>query len=101
MPSTQIGDVDKCNAVSMPLTKQDLPILRHSGVLVRLESQDGTVEWIKLEFGIEGLNFVASAVMPPVSNSYLTEPCDLHAVSPDVLANCLSQSKTRTYNAAR
>lgn len=105
-PSTNASSRDRALAIRQdsddiePITtKQDKSLIMHSGIVVEFESSDGSLYWIKIEFAKEGLDFSRQSSTPAMDKSYLIESCPLLHVSPITLANCLQNSRHRTYNA--
>lgn len=87
-------------------TRQQVPFLHHSGVLLHLDAADAewvedvmAPRWIKVEFTREGLFFRGSPAEPPVERTFLVEACSLRSVSPLTVADCLVREQGRTYNA--
>jgi len=74
--------------------KTDLPMLRHSGLLLKFDAE----RWLKLEFAQESLQYTFATRRPALARTFLVEACELRKVSPVHLADCLKSSKHMTYN---
>lgn len=79
--------------------KQELPLLRHSGIVLQLAQPHGSHFWIAMEFAREGLKHEVLDREFHIQRSYLIERCRLNDVRPTVVADCLRSSQHRTYNA--
>jgi len=80
-------------------TKQELTLMRHSGIVLRLARTRGRTEWIKVEFVKEGLKHEVHSTEVHIQSSYLIERCRLNSVRPAVVADCLRSSRHHTYSA--
>merc|ERR1712137_861311 len=78
--------------------RTDLPLASHSVIFLHITGPGVVDEWIKLEFGRDGLKFDFFDHYTPIGGAYLDEECPANPVKPNVVADALKSCKHKTYN---
>eukprot|EP00929_Paragymnodinium_shiwhaense_P099455 TRINITY_DN61113_c0_g1_i2.p1 TRINITY_DN61113_c0_g1~~TRINITY_DN61113_c0_g1_i2.p1 ORF type:complete len:293 (-),score=16.66 TRINITY_DN61113_c0_g1_i2:8-817(-) len=77
-----------------------LPLFLHSGIVAKLSGHNLRPLWIRLEFGLEGLEVRYEWVAPNFNRTFQLESAQLNSVSAVVLADTLLKHRAKTYNVA-
>merc|ERR1719284_155930 len=73
--------------------RTDLPFASHSVIFLHITGPGSVDEWIKLEFGNDGLKFDIFDHYCSICGAYLDEECPANPVKPDVVADALKSCR--------